>query len=171
MRRSLNYALTGVLFFLVLASVWVLEPAAAEPLKLPKVDKLEHKGYTEKIPKSDVSFEMVPIPGGTFLMGSPPGEKNRREDEGPQHPVTIRPFWMGKCEVTWDEWDLYKKEAGVENKEAGNLEPGENEKRLKADPDAITGPTPPYSDETFGHMREGHPVLGLSHHCCMEYCR
>ena len=24
-----------------------------------------------------------------------------------QHPVTIRPFWMGKCEVTWDEFDLF----------------------------------------------------------------
>jgi formylglycine-generating enzyme required for sulfatase activity len=171
MRRLLNYPLVGALCFLGLATFWLLEPAAAEALKLPKIDKLQHKGYTEKIPSSEVSFEMVPIPGGTFLMGSPPAEKNRREDEGPQHPVTIRPFWMGKCEVTWDEWDLYKKEAGVENKEAGNLDPGENEKRLKADPDAITGPTPPYADETFGHMREGHPVLGLSHHCCMEYCR
>ena len=45
---------------------------------------------------SDVSFDMVPIPGGTYLMGSPSGEKGRKDDEGPQHPVTIKPFWMGK---------------------------------------------------------------------------
>ena len=38
---------------------------------------------------------MVAIPGGTFLMGSPADEKGRNDDEGPQHPVTLKPFWMG----------------------------------------------------------------------------
>src|SRR5262245_40569547 len=63
----------------------------------------EHKPYKETIPGTEVGFEMVSIPGGTFLMGSPATEKGRGEDEGPQHPVAIRPFWMGKCEVSWDE--------------------------------------------------------------------
>ena len=39
---------------------------------------------------------MVPIPGGTFLMGSPDDEKGRDDNEGPQHPVTVKPFWMGE---------------------------------------------------------------------------
>ena len=43
---------------------------------------------------------MVAIPGGTFLMGSPAGEKGRTGDEGPQHPVALKPFWMGAKEVT-----------------------------------------------------------------------
>src|SRR6266568_4207865 len=72
--------------------------------------------YTEKIkdPESgeEISFEMVGIPGGTFLMGSSPSEPGRGEDEGPQHPVTIRPFWLGKCEVSWDEFDVYQTEDG-----------------------------------------------------------
>jgi formylglycine-generating enzyme required for sulfatase activity len=39
-------------------------------------------------------------------MGSPPGEPDRDDDEGPQHTVTIaRPFAAGKYEVTFDEWD------------------------------------------------------------------
>jgi formylglycine-generating enzyme required for sulfatase activity len=123
----------------------------------------EFKPYTETIPGSMVSFEMIPIPGGRFLMGSPPGEAGRKDDEGPQHPVEIRPFWMGKCEVTWDEYDLYWK-ARPGAKEA--VEP-EN----PTDADAVTRPTPPYADETFDKGREGHPVLGITHHAAMQYCR
>src|SRR5207253_1251190 len=48
----------------------------------------------------------------------------------------------------------------------------ENEKRIKADADAVTGPTKPYADETFGHGRDGpRPVLCITHHAAMEYCR
>jgi formylglycine-generating enzyme required for sulfatase activity len=63
--------------------------------------------YTATIPGTDVSFEMVPIPGGTFMMGSPESEKNRNEDEGPNVDIHIEPFWMGKHEVTWAEYELY----------------------------------------------------------------
>jgi formylglycine-generating enzyme required for sulfatase activity len=129
----------------------------------PKIEKAEHKQYTETIPGSEVSFDMMPIPGGTFMMGSPESEKGRSADEGPQHPVKIRPFWMGKCAVTWDEYDLYwKKREGV-NKDKWT----ENDKLA----DAVSRPTPPYADETFGHGREGNPVLCITHHAAMEYCR
>ncbi len=49
--------------------------------------------------------EMVVIPGGTFLMGSPPVEPGHRKPEGPQHRVTVRRFAMGRYEVTFAEWD------------------------------------------------------------------
>jgi formylglycine-generating enzyme required for sulfatase activity len=50
--------------------------------------------------------ELLEVPAGQFLMGSPPGEPGREDDEGPQHTVTIaRPFAAGKYEVTFDEWD------------------------------------------------------------------
>lgn len=52
--------------------------------------------YTTTIPGTEVEFEMVPIPGGTFLMGSPESEDDRRSDEGPQFHVVVEPFWMGK---------------------------------------------------------------------------
>jgi formylglycine-generating enzyme required for sulfatase activity len=137
--------------------------AAGEPT--PHVDPLKHEKYAEKIPGSEVSFEMVPIPGGTFLMGSPADEKGRSPDEGPQHPVGVKPFWMGKCEVTWDEYDQYWKSEALPVAEGA-----EGGKKPK-DPDIITRPTPPYSDETFGHGRENHPVLCITHHAAMEYCR
>jgi len=143
----------------------LLTPTSADsPPPLPIVEPAKHAGYVESIPGSDAKFEMVAIPGGTYLMGSPAGEAGRGEDEGPQHVVRVRPFWMGKMEVTWDEFDVYRKEKGAENVDA-------NDDILAANPDAITGPTPPYVDETYGHGRDGHPVICLTWHAAAEYCR
>jgi formylglycine-generating enzyme required for sulfatase activity len=134
-------------------SVWLLGESASP------AEEAKHANYVEKIPGTKISFEMVAIPGGTFMMGSPEGEKGRKPDEGPQHPVTIRPFWMGKCEVTWDEYDAYWKP------ESKKFDP----KLPKVD--VITRPTPPYEDETFKLGREGQPVICITHHAAMEYCR
>ncbi|MBL8536812.1 MAG: SUMF1/EgtB/PvdO family nonheme iron enzyme [Hyphomonadaceae bacterium] len=49
--------------------------------------------------------QMVVLPGGLFVMGSPASEAGRGRDEGPQREVSIRPFAMGKYEVTFAQWD------------------------------------------------------------------
>jgi formylglycine-generating enzyme required for sulfatase activity len=50
--------------------------------------------------------EMVVVPAGSFLLGSPSDEEGREDDEGPQRRVTIdRPFAVGRHEVTFGEWD------------------------------------------------------------------
>ncbi|HAJ59449.1 MAG TPA: sulfatase-modifying factor protein, partial [Cyanobacteria bacterium UBA8543] len=51
-----------------------------------------------------ITLEMIAIPGGTFPMGSPENEPERNEYEGPQHTVTIQPFFMGKFTVTQAQW-------------------------------------------------------------------
>lgn len=53
---------------------------------------------------SDVTLEMVEIPGGTFTMGAPESEHKSSDDERPQHQVTIKPFFMGKYPVTQKQW-------------------------------------------------------------------
>lgn len=63
--------------------------------------------YTAKIPGTEVTFEMLPIPGGTFLLGSPTDEAGRQSDEGPQVRANVTPMWMGKCEVTRAEYKQY----------------------------------------------------------------
>ncbi len=63
--------------------------------------------YDETIPGTDVTFRMIPVPGGTFRMGSPDAEDGRKSDEGPAFDVNIAPFWMGKCEVSWQEYRAY----------------------------------------------------------------
>src|SRR5262249_10891554 len=103
---------------------------------LPKVEPLTQKGYTETIPGSQAKFELVPIPGGSYVMGSPDGEAGRSKDEGLQHPVTIRPFWMGKLEVTWDEYDIWRED----EKAVIGAGKGDEKKGRKVDADAITRP-------------------------------
>ena len=121
--------------------------------------------YVETIPGTTVSFTMLPVAGGVFEMGSRDGEPGRGSDEGPQHQVTIRPFWMGALEVTWDEYDLFAFSRQL-NKE----------RKLSSPPtgvsaDAITYPTPPYADESFGYGKGRQPAISMTYHAAMEYCR
>ena len=53
---------------------------------------------------SSVVLPMVYIPGGTFMMGSPETETGRRDDESPQHQVTVPAFYAGKYPVTQAQW-------------------------------------------------------------------
>jgi formylglycine-generating enzyme required for sulfatase activity len=51
-----------------------------------------------------VILEMVAIPGGTFIMGSPENEESYHSSQSPQHQVTVPPFFMGKYPVTQKQW-------------------------------------------------------------------
>lgn len=56
--------------------------------------------------------EMVSLPGGSFLMGSPTDEPERSDDEGPQHRVDIPPFAIGRTEVTFADFDRFASATG-----------------------------------------------------------
>jgi formylglycine-generating enzyme required for sulfatase activity len=165
MMRLLKQPLAWSIFLVGVPALLALGGTATHqvPAKLPEIEPAKHQKYTEKMPDSDVSFEMLAIPGGTYLMGSPAGEKGRKADEGPQHPVKVGPFWMGKMEVSWDEYDLYWL------KFVGKKEEPKTAQDKSAD--AVTRPTPPYADPTFGHGHDGNPVLCITQHAAMEYCR
>ncbi|UKO97502.1 bifunctional serine/threonine-protein kinase/formylglycine-generating enzyme family protein [Nostoc sp. UHCC 0870] len=51
-----------------------------------------------------VVLDMVAIPGGKFLMGSPENEPGRYDSESPEHQVNVKPFFMGKFPVTQAQW-------------------------------------------------------------------
>jgi formylglycine-generating enzyme required for sulfatase activity len=120
--------------------------------------------YVATIRGTSVTFEMLPVPGGTFRMGSPASEVGRAEDEGPQHEVTLGAFWIGKYEVTWDEYDKFWLDTKVTQASYAS--------EIKALPvDALTRPTPPYADESFGYGKGKQPVIGVGHHAAMEYTR
>jgi len=121
--------------------------------------------YTETVPGTKVSFEMVGIPGGVFVMGSPNGEPGRAEDEGPAHQVRIAPFWMERTEATWDEYDAFAFAQGIAS--AATRAPA----APPSGADAITRPSPPYGDESFGFGKGNQPVINIQHHAAMEYAR
>ncbi len=59
--------------------------------------------FTEDL-GSGTALDMMAIPGGSFTMGSPGDEPERRADEGPQHHVSVAPFFIGAAPVTQAQW-------------------------------------------------------------------
>lgn len=59
--------------------------------------------YTEVL-SENVGLDMTLIPGGTFLMGSPEDEPERRKNESPQHRVTVPSFFIGRYPITQAQW-------------------------------------------------------------------
>ncbi len=59
--------------------------------------------FTQEI-ANGVTIDLVSIPGGSFLMGSPETEADRRDNEGPQRRIKVEPFFMGKYPVTQEQW-------------------------------------------------------------------
>jgi len=127
----------------------------------------EHENFTEMIPNSYVSFEMVAIPGGEFLMGSPESEPYRNAQEGPQRKVKVRSFWMGKVEVSWDEYEAFYSQTATEGRtDTRTLIPLNN-----SDVDAITGATPPYGAPDQGWGKGNRPAITMTFHAAQTYCR
>ncbi|WP_293082593.1 formylglycine-generating enzyme family protein [Moorena sp. SIO4A1] len=60
-------------------------------------------GFTQDL-GNGVELEMVAIPEGSFIMGSPETEEGHTNDESPQHRVTVTSFFMGKYPVTQAQW-------------------------------------------------------------------
>ena len=80
-------------------------PAAPDPQEAPK--------RNEVFRDCTGCPEMVVIPAGKFMMGSPEGEEERFENEGPRHEVTIpKPLAVGRYEVTRGEFALFVSETG-----------------------------------------------------------
>ena len=62
----------------------------------------ENQFITEKV--NEVAIEMVVVPGGTFLMGSPDSEGKKYKNERPQHTVTVQTILMSKYPITFSQW-------------------------------------------------------------------
>ena len=123
--------------------------------------------FTEKIPKSTVSFEMVAIPGGEFMLGSPESEPFREDDEGPQRHVRISSFWMGKAEVSWNEFEEFKKQASGE----GRTEDQIISSKLNSEFDVVTGPTPAYGNPDQGWGKRKRPAITMTFYAAQKYCK
>jgi formylglycine-generating enzyme required for sulfatase activity len=134
------------------------EKFRAEDEKLFPVQVEGLQNFSQPIPGSDVRMQFVAIPGGTFQMGSPENEPYRREDEGPVRTVKVSPFWMGRFEVSWREYEVYIAQRGTRGR-AGQR-PGD---------EAATGPTPPYGSPDQGWGRGSRPAITMTHHAAMQF--
>ncbi|WP_262504991.1 SUMF1/EgtB/PvdO family nonheme iron enzyme [Saccharicrinis fermentans] len=127
----------------------------------------QFENFTEQIPGTSVSFDMVAIPGGEFIIGSPSKEKYRQNDEGPQRKVKVSPFFMGKIEVTWDEYLAFFNATAAE----GRKETVQKIQQSKDDVDAISGATPPWGAPDQGWGKGKRPAITMSHHAALTYCK
>ena len=118
--------------------------------------------YSVQLPNVKLGIDMVPVAAGEFTMGSAAGEKGRHPDEGPQIHVRINDFWIGKYEIPWDIYELYIFQSGDVTK------PGRNPPGTM---DAVTRPSPPYLDMTFGMGKDGHPAVGMTQYNAIQFCK
>jgi formylglycine-generating enzyme required for sulfatase activity len=162
--------ITGLALLLgaVQTSAWG-QAARPEPIKVPDAIAAtaeEMKPYTEPLEHTSFRLEMVPIPGGTFQMGSADTEADRGDDEGPVHTVEISPFWMSKYEVTWNQYEVWGDKVDSLRRAAYN-KPATSRDKVA---DSVTRPTPPYTDMSFGMGRENNPAICMTQHAARLYC-
>ncbi|MFT3678427.1 MAG: SUMF1/EgtB/PvdO family nonheme iron enzyme [Chitinophagaceae bacterium] len=115
------------------------------------------KKYEQSIPGSDVRFAMVPVPAGSFQMGSTAGQAGAEADEQPLHKVELAAFWMGAYEVTYDEFSVFLNDISLSQNIAT---------------DAVTRPSSPYIDMTLGMGKAGgFPANSMQQFGAIMYCK
>ncbi len=120
--------------------------------------------YKEQIPGSSVSFNMIPIPGGTFVLGSPMGTPFMQRDEVPARQAKVDSFWMAELEVTWDEYLAFFAATSSQGRKEG-------EKAKEKEVDAISGPTPPWGAPDQGWGTADRPAITMTHYAATVYCQ
>lgn len=114
----------------------------------------DFSSYSKEIPGSKVEYSMVPIKGGSF---------QRNEDDfdstGPKKEISVNDFWMGKYEVTWDEYEQF-------------LYRLTEDKPMKNDviSPLVSHPTEPYVDMTFGMGKKRRPAICITQLAAKAYC-
>jgi len=114
--------------------------------------------YEMAIPGTEVVYQMEPIPGGEITVGT-----DKRH-------YRVEPFWMGRYEITWDEYkkfmDLYYSFKQFEI----NRERTVNEEN---EIDAITAPTPLYESEyTFEYGEDPRqPAISITQYSAKQYTK
>jgi formylglycine-generating enzyme required for sulfatase activity len=147
---------------------------AAEPtvLEVPNAEaatQADMKPYAEAIEHTDVTIEMVPIPGGKFMMGSPDTEEYRGEDEGPQFEVQVEPFWMGKYEITWDAMEVWMFDLDIQRRDLAK--DAATAFDLAAEEYQLSQPTEPYTDMTFGMGKKNRPAICMTQLAAKVFCK
>ena len=123
-----------------------------------KADAAKAMPYAVTVPNTTVEYRMVPIPAGQFEMGAPNSDAAHQPDEQPQHHVAVEAFWMQSHEVTWDEYRLF-----MFAKQAGEVATKDETV------DAVSRPTRPYVEMSFGMGLNGFPAISMTQHAANKY--
>src|SRR3954447_20229739 len=138
------------------------EMAAVERIRtrigqqLKKGAKADAAAYKVTIPNTTLDYSMVPVPAGEFQMGA--AGSNARPDEQAQHKVRLDAFWMQAHEVTWDAYLLFM--FADQAKESASPD---------AMVDALSRPTAPFVEMSFGRGSNGFPAISMTQHAANKF--
>lgn len=110
------------------------------------VRQLPQGPYRDSIPGTLVTFEMVPLPGGTVEVPGPDGPRT----------VEVEPIWIARTELTWDAYDAF----------ALGLDAG----RRATDADAVARPSQPYGAPDYGWGHQGYATMSVTHAAAEAFC-
>ena len=121
----------------------------------------DFENYSQTVESENISIDLVAVEGGKFQMGNNSG----KDDEKPLHEVTVNDFWIGKYEITWQQYDafIYANFDDSQFQEASTLE------RLGID--AVSGATPPYVDMSFNMGKGNSPAVNMTQYAALMYCK
>ncbi len=125
--------------------------------------------YTEQIPGTPISFNMIAIDGGSFMMGSPENEPLRNPDESPRHQVEVNSFFMAEVETTWDQYWAFYAETMSEGRTPPETVYQNNLNAMGVD--AISGPTPPFGYPDQGWGQGDRPAITMTHYAAETFCQ
>ncbi|MEM1137403.1 MAG: formylglycine-generating enzyme family protein [Bacteroidota bacterium] len=149
---------TNLLLFISVIYCMHLSPAFSQSSIVTNEENFQ--AYTDTIPGTSVTFKLAPIPGGTFMMGSPETEAKRNDDEGPQKKLSVGSFYMGVHEVTFDEYEIFRDKEKDKAPATGEW-----------NAETVTRPSPPYEDPTFGMGKYGFPAVSMTQYAALLYCK
>lgn len=150
---------------------------------LPHINETDpFEEHSDSIKGTEQSIELVPVPGGTFTM--------MEHKNGTRHEVEVDSFWIGKYEISWDQYTLFMDESledirrelyyvlyGVDIDADAVSSPTLTEEVLEllreADisADVISKPSPPYGDMTDGMGINGFPAVSMTHYAAHMFTR
>ena len=139
------------------------ELAAVETLRARILEKAKAASsaaarYPVTIPNTTAKFDMVPVPAGTFEMGST--DAKAPADEKPAHKVTLDAFWMMATEVNWDAYLMFMFADQASEKASPD-----------ALVDALSRPTAPHLEMSFGRGNAGFPAISMTQHAANKFAQ
>jgi formylglycine-generating enzyme required for sulfatase activity len=125
----------------------------------------QFENYAQQIEPDSFTLEMVAVPGGTFLMGVDNEDKNRKADEKPLHEVYVDSLWMGKFEITWEQYDTFV----FGNFSRDQFKDSTILKNLGID--AVSGATSPYEDMSNDMGKGKSPAVNMTQYAALMFCK
>ena len=101
------------------------------------------QAYRESISGTLVTFEMVPVPGGTVTLD--------------EKPASVAPFFIGRTEATWDMYDVFALQLDAPKRQG--------------QADATARPSEPYGAPDYGWGHAGYPVISVTRAAAEAFCR